>query len=98
MYVQIEEISLGEKAVLQFRVRTTNDEVIEMTKEYLQSPDDPDIGWIPTTFLEKKEAASILTEKEIDDITNPVSLSPLQEEFVSLHERLWHLPFIVMFR
>ena len=47
---------------------------------------------------EKKEAASNLTEKDIDDITNPVSLSPLQEEFVSLHERLCHLPFTVMFR
>ena len=31
-YVLIEEISLDENAVLQFRVRTTNDEVIETTK------------------------------------------------------------------
>ena len=57
-------------------------------KEYLQSPDDPDILSIPTTLPEKKEAASNITKKDIDDITNPVSLSPLQEEFVSLHERL----------
>ena len=74
-----------------------NDEVIETTKESLQSPDDPDIVWIPTTLPDKKEAAPNLTEKEIDDITNQVSLSPLQEEFVSLNERLWHLPFTVMF-
>ena len=53
---------------------------------------------MPTTLPEKKEAASNLTKKEIGDITNPVSLSPLQEEFVNLHERLWHLPFTVMFR
>ena len=98
LYVRIEEISLDQKAVLRFRVRTTIDEVIETTKESLRSPDDPDIGWIPTTFPEKKEAASNITEKEIDDIANPVSLSPLREEFVSLHERLWHLPFTVMFR
>ena len=31
-YVRIEEISLDEKDVLHFRVRTTNDEVIETTK------------------------------------------------------------------
>ena len=31
-YVRIEEIILDEKAVLQFRVSTTNDEVIETTK------------------------------------------------------------------
>ena len=78
-YVRMEEISLDKKAVLRFRVRTTNDEVIETTKESLRSPDDPDIGWIPTTLPEKKEAVSNITEKEIDDITNPVSLSSLQE-------------------
>ena len=97
LYVRIEEISLDEKAVIKFRVRTTNDEVIETMKESLWSPDDPDIGWIPTTSPEKKEAESNLTEKEIDGITNPVSLLPLQEEFVSLHERLWRIPFIVIF-
>ena len=72
--------------------------MIETTKEYLRSPDDPDIGWIPTTLPDKKEAASNLTEKEIYDITNRVSLSPLQEEFVSLYKRLWRLPFTVTFR
>ena len=51
--------------------------MIETTKESLRSSDDPDIGWIPTTLPEKKEAAYNLAEKEIDDITNPVSLSLL---------------------
>ena len=60
LYVWIDEISLDEKTILQFRVRNTNDEVIETTKESLLSPDDPDIGWIPTTLPEKKEAASNL--------------------------------------
>ena len=32
LYVWIEEISLDEKAVLQFRFRTTNDEVVETRK------------------------------------------------------------------
>ena len=72
--------------------------MIETTKESLRSPDDPDIGWIPTTVPAKTEAATTLTKKEINDITNPATLSPLQEEFLSLHERLWHLPFTVMFR
>ena len=53
-YVRIEKISLDEKAVLQFRVRTTNDKITETTKESLRSPDDPDIGWIPATLPEKK--------------------------------------------
>ena len=33
LYVRIEEIGLDEKAVLRFRVRNTNDELIETTKE-----------------------------------------------------------------
>ena len=32
LYIQIEEISLNEKVVLRFRVRNTNDEVIETPK------------------------------------------------------------------
>ncbi len=31
-------------------------------------------------------------------VKNPVKLSPLQEEFISLHKRLWHLPYAIMFR
>ena len=34
--------------------RTMNDKVIETMKESLQSPVDPDIGWIPATLPEKK--------------------------------------------
>ena len=75
LYVQIEEISLDKKAALQFLVRNTNNEVIETTRESLRSPDHPDIGWIPTMLPEKKEAVSNLTEKDIDNITNPVSLT-----------------------
>ena len=62
-YFRIEEISLDEKAVLQFRVRNTNDEVIEMTKESLRTPDDPDIGWITTTLPDKKRLYLISPRK-----------------------------------
>ena len=98
-YVQVEEIFLDNNAVLRFWVRTTaNDELIETTKESLRSPTAPDIGWIPTSVPEKKVAALMLSDKELAKISDPVTLSPLQEEFVALHERLWHLPFSVMFR
>ena len=60
-----EEISFDEKAVLIFRVRNTNDEMIETTKEYLRSPDDPDIGWIPTTFPEKNRLHQISLRKRL---------------------------------
>jgi len=98
-YVRVEEIFLDDNAVLRSRVRTTtNDELIETMKESLRSPTAPDIGWIPTSVPEKKDAASMLSDEELAKISDPVTLTPLEEEFVALHERLWHLPFSVMFR
>ena len=78
-------------------MRTKSKELIEATKEYLRAPYDPDIGWIPTTVPEKTDAASNISEDDLDKMTNPVTLSPLQEELLDLHERFWHLPFTVMF-
>ena len=97
-YVRIEKIFLDDDRVLRFVVRTRDDKKIETTKESLRAPDAPDIGWIPTTIPDKKEAATTLSEEDISRMTNPVTLSPLQEEFLALHERLWHLPFSGMFR
>ena len=97
-YVRVEKIYLDDDATLRIQVRTKNDEIIETTKESLRSPTDPDIGWIPASIPEKEATASTLSEEDIKKISDPVTLSPLQEEFLALHERLWHLPFSVMFR
>ena len=100
-YVKIEKILLDENGVLRFRVRSAANEVISATKESLKAPDSPDIGWIPTSVPKKQGPSSELAEEEIAKImklSKPVNLSPLQEEWVALHERLWHLPFSTMFR
>ena len=60
-YVKIEEILLDDDAVLQIRMRTKSEELIEATKEYLRAPYDPDIGWIPTTIPEKTDTTSNLS-------------------------------------
>ncbi len=49
------------------------------------------------TVLEINVAASHLSEEELQSVKNPVKLLPLEEEWSSLNERLWHLPFAVMF-
>ena len=97
-YVRVDKIFLDDDAVLQFHVRTKDEKLITATRESLRAPDAPDIGWIPSTVPERRDAASDLSEKEIQQLSNPVSLSPLQEEFLALHECLWYLPFSVMFR
>ena len=79
IYVKVEEIFLDDDAVLQIHVRTKSEEIIEASKESLRAPDDPDIGWIPTTVTDKIDAASNLSEDDLYKLTNPVTLSPLQE-------------------
>ena len=49
-------------------------------------------------LFQKKALLLIYQNVVIESMTNPVNLSPLQEEFLALHERLCHLPFSVMFR
>ena len=96
-YVRVDKIFLDDDAVLRFRVGTKDDKLIEKSKESLCAPDEPDIGWTTSTVPDKREAVADLSEKEIKQLSNPVSLSPLQEDFVAMHERLWHFPFSVMF-
>ena len=80
-YIRIEKITIDPDAVLHFWVRTTSDEIIKTTKEFLRVPNNPDIGQIPTSKPNKKEVVSTLSEKESKQVTNPVRLLPLQEVF-----------------
>ena len=87
--------------MLRFWVRSAANEVINATKESPKAPDSPGIDWIPTSVPKKKGPSSELAEEEIAKImklSKPVNRFPLQEEWVALHERLWHLPFSTMFR
>jgi len=97
-YVKVEKILLDDDCVLRFKCKTISGDEIITTKESLRAPDSPDIGWIPSNIPEKRQAATELDANDFDKLSNPVQLSPMQEEFLALHERLWHLPFSVMFR
>ena len=97
-FVKVKAIELDDNNVLQLRVVQQNNEELLTTKEFLRSPGNPDIGWIPTSVPEYASAANNLTDAEIEQIRSPAHLSPLQQEFLSLHNRLFHLPFMVMLR
>ena len=97
-YAKIEKITLDSDSVLRFKVKTSSGEEIDTTKEFLRDPKSPDIGWVPTSVPDAKDATADIPDEVLKKISNPVKLSPLQEEFLALHERLWHLPFSVMFR
>ena len=69
-----------------------------MPREYLSRPDTPDIASIPIQILELKEAVRKLSNKELESIANPISLSSEEQEFLEMHHRLLHLPYLIMFR
>ncbi len=91
------EIFLDDDSVLRFKCKTASDEETTTTKESICVPDSPDVGWIPANIPEKKQATTELDTNEFEKLSNLVQLSPMQEELLALHERIWHLPFSVMF-
>jgi hypothetical protein len=54
--------------------------------------ENPDIASIPQTTEQYAREACNLTPQQFSSIANPQTLSPLQEEMLSLHTRLHHLP------
>ena len=94
----MKSFSLDEANVLRIVVTNSNGDDIVTTKEHLRLPTNPDVGWIPSSVPEYKQAAKTLLEEDIEKITSPKHLSPLQQEFLSVHYKLSHLPFTIMLR
>ena len=97
LIVKVQSIQL-QGGVLRIQVADSNGVQFTITAEYLHNPNNPDIGWIPTSILEYCSSADHLTDEHLECISSPQYLSPLQQEFLSLHHRLFHLPFTVMLR
>jgi hypothetical protein len=96
--VKVKALILDADDVLRITVTTTDGKEIETTREFLKSPNNPDIGWIPASVPEFKSTAKCLTDEDIRKISCPHHLSPLQQEFLSMHHKLFHLPYPVMLR
>ena len=93
---KVKYFSLDETNVLSIVVTNSNGDDIITTKEYLCFLSNPYVGWIPSSVLEYKQSGKTLSEKDIEKITSPKNLSPLQQEFLSVHYKLNHLPFTIM--
>ena len=96
--VKVKSIYMDDANVLRFIVLDSNSKEIITTREHLRSPSNPDVGWIPSSTQEYNAAAESLSDKEVEALCSPLHLSPLQQEFLSLHNRLFHLPFAMMLR
>ena len=95
---RVKAIRLDENNLLTYVIITAGGDKISTTREHICSPSVPDVGWIPSSVPDYQKSAADLTEDQIKEITSPKHLSPLQQEFLSVHCKLFHLPFHIMLR
>ena len=55
--VKVKALHIDEDDVLRITARTSAGEEIHTTKEFLRSPNNPDIGWIPSSIPEFRSTA-----------------------------------------
>ncbi|KAL7526547.1 hypothetical protein ACHAXR_003319, partial [Thalassiosira sp. AJA248-18] len=66
---------------------------------HLRLMHQPDLSNIPSTPLDYcKEVGKSLSREELQELAYPRMLSPLQQELMSWHYRLYHLPFWRIFQ
>lgn len=63
-------------------------------ESHIQDMNQADLTNVPTTLLKYcQEIGKGSTKEEVQSLVYPRVLSPLQQEFMSWHHRLYHLPF-----
>ena len=75
------------------KVKRSDGSTAVVYPQMLNYIENPDIASIPQTSEQYCRECETVKPGEIAHILNPTSLSPLQEEMMSYHYRLHHLPF-----
>ena len=96
--MKVKLLSIDTEGVVHIMVVSTSGEEITTMREHLRPPENPDISWIPSSVPEYKSTANLLSEEELQKLTSLIHLSPLQQEFLSMHHKLFHLPYSTMLR
>ena len=80
-------------------VRKQDGTKITTLESHLWVLDQPHLCNIPSTPLDYyKEVEKGLTKEEVQRLAYPLVLSPVQQELMSWHHRLYHLPFWWLFQ
>ena len=96
--VKVTGINLDADCGLRITVTDANGEEFHTLAAQFHAPTDTDIGWIPSSIPEFRSESCNLTDEDISKIASPAHLSPIQQEFLSIHHRLFHLPYTIMLR
>ena len=74
-------------------IQLLDDTVLLVDPETLNFIENPDIASIPQTSDDYLCESAELLQLQLQTLVSPKSLSPLQEELLSHHNRLHHMPF-----
>ena len=83
--------------ILTFNVQFPDGSIESTTREFLHRPEQPEIANIPVTTKDYRNTASVLSDEELDKLAHPQSLTPQEQDFLDVHHRLFHLPYLIMF-
>jgi hypothetical protein len=78
---------------LKCNIQKSDESEILVDLETLNFIENPDIASIPQTSEDYVRESELITPSQMEHIMHPKALSPLQEEMMSHHTRLHHLPF-----
>ena len=83
--------------MLEYTIEFTTGEREKVPREYLSRPENPDVASLPTTLPKVQDAAKQLSDQDLTSILHPRLLNTAEEEFIDMHQRLFHLPYSRMF-
>ena len=95
--VRLRDILDGDGA-MKFVIELPGNKTVATTCDHLKSPCQPDIARVPITPDDYRNDATELSDEQLEQLANPQALSPEQQELMSYHQRLGHLPFFLLHR
>jgi hypothetical protein len=75
------------------KVKFSDNTVALVAPETLNFIENPDVAEIPQTLKDYLCETQHISQAQLQDLVSPKSLSPLQEEMLSHHNGLHHIPF-----
>ena len=81
-----------------YSVRLKNCLTHSVTKDYTTHLNEDRLSFIPITYIEVKEQSNLINPETLQVLLNGKLPIPLLAEFLNLHERLGHMPFVIMYR
>ena len=69
-----------------------------VTKEYLSYVEEERLLYIPITCEKVKDHAKYISLEILQSLLHSRTPTSLMKDFLNLHERLGHVPFVIMFK